>query len=149
MTFENAEQPRSESPRSDAVDQVVTRLRELRTPGRHEISVRLDPPELGGVRIDARLEGSRLHVQIRAEHAPTSEMLTDALPRIRETLAQQGFAPGDVSVHLGFDGSGRHSARDSAPTFTPPRDNEPSRQPRTVPAIARAVAAVDGLDVWA
>jgi hypothetical protein len=149
MTGDTAERASSEPPRRDAVDQVVTRLRELRTPGRHEISVRLDPPELGGVRIDARLEGARLHVHIRAEHALTGEMLTDALPRIRETLAQQGFAPGDVSVHLGLDGSGRHSARDSAPTFTPPRDHEPSPASRAVPVTAGAVSTTDGLELWA
>jgi hypothetical protein len=147
--LEDAESARPEPVRQDPVDQVVTRLREVRTPGRHEISVRLDPPDLGAVRIDARLEGARLTVQIRAEHVPTGELLTDALPRIREALSQQGFAPGDISVHLGLDASGRHSARDSAPTFTPPRDHEPSPQPRAVPAAAPVAAATDGLDVWA
>jgi len=148
-TLDVAEPARAE-PLRDPVDQIATRLREIRTPGRHEISVRLDPPELGAVRIDARLEGARLHLQIRAEHAPTGELLADALPRLRESLVQQGFVPADVSVHLGLDGSGRHSARDGAPTFAPPRDGEPSPQPRTVPAsAARAVVASDGLDVWA
>jgi flagellar hook-length control protein FliK len=148
-TLEDAEPARAE-PLRDPVDQIATRLREVRTPGRHEISVRLDPPELGAVRIDARLEGARLHLQIRAEHAPTGDLLADALPRLRDSLVQQGFVPADVSVHLGLDGSGRHSARDGAPTFAPPRDGEPSPQPRTVPAAAtRAVVASDGLDVWA
>jgi len=146
------ESPRP-GPARDPVDQVVTRLREVKGPGRHEISLRLDPPDLGSVRIDARLEGARLHVQIRAEHAQTGERLSDALPRLRESLAQQGFVPGEVSVHLGLDASGsdagHRSARDGAPTFMPPLDGEAAPRPRVIPAAARAVAVSDGLDVWA
>jgi flagellar hook-length control protein FliK len=136
-------------PVRDSVDQIATRLRDVRTDGRHEISLRLDPPDLGTVRIDARLEGTRLQVQIHAERATTGEALADALPRLREALSQQGFVPSEISVHLGLDASGRQFARDSAPTFTPPRDGEPSPQPRVVRAPARAVALSDGLDVWA
>lgn len=137
-------------PVRDPIDQIATRLREVRGPGRHEISVRLDPPELGAVRIDARLEGARLSLQIVAEHAPTSELLADALPRLRETLAQQGFVPTAVTVHLGFEAAGRQFTRDDAPTFTPPRDGElaPASPVVRLPA-ARAALASDGLDVWA
>jgi flagellar hook-length control protein FliK len=136
-------------PVRDPVDQIATRLRDVRTDGRHEISLRLDPPDLGAVRIDARLEGARLSVQIRAEQATTGEALADALPRLREALSQQGFVPSEISVHLGLDASGRQFARDGAPTFTPPRDGEPSPQPQVVRAPARATALSDGLDVWA
>jgi flagellar hook-length control protein FliK len=147
---EAVERRRPEAPR-DVVDQVATRLRDVKSPGRHEISIRLDPPELGSLRIDARLEGSRVHVHIRAENAVTGDRLADALPRLRDALSQQGFTPGDVSVHLGLDLSGRHLARDHAPTFWPSSDGQPSRPPRVVPvaATARAVAVTDGLDVWA
>jgi hypothetical protein len=111
--------------------------------------VRLDPPELGAVQIEARLDGTRLHLVIRAEQAVTGDLLTDALPRLRDALAQQGFTAGEVSVHLGFDASGRHLARDGAPAFMPSPDGEFPRPPRVVPATARAVAVADGLDVWA
>jgi flagellar hook-length control protein FliK len=137
------------TPARDAVDQITTRLRDIKGPGRHEISVRLDPPDLGSVRIDARLEGARLHVQIRAEHAPTGEMLADALPRIRESLVQQGFVPMDVSVQLGMDTSARQFTRDGSPTFTPAPHGERVAPPPAVPAAARAVPISDGLDVWA
>ena len=137
-------------PVRDAIDQIATRLREVKTPGRHELSVRLDPPDLGTVRIDARLEGATLHVQIRAEHAPTGEMLADAIPRLRESLVQQGFVPADVSVQLGLDNSGRQFTRDGTPTFTPPSDGERvPAPPGARAATARAVSATDGLDVWA
>ncbi len=139
---------RPDAPR-EVLEQITTPLRDVRSPGRHELSVRLDPPELGAVQIDARLDGGRLHLVIRAEQAVTGDLLTDALPRLRDALAQQGFTPGDVSVHLGFDASGRHLARDGAPPFRPSPDGELPRPPRVVPATARAVAVADGLDVWA
>jgi flagellar hook-length control protein FliK len=148
MTADAADRTRPESAR-DPVDQIATRLGEVRGQGRHELSLRLDPPDLGAVRIDARLEGARLHVQIRAEHAPTGELLADALPRLRESLVQQGFVPADVSVHLGLDASGRQFTHDGAPTFTAPPDREPAPEPRAARATARVVATTDGLDVWA
>jgi flagellar hook-length control protein FliK len=137
-------------PVRDPIDQIATRLRDVRGPGRHEISVRLDPPELGAVRIDARLDGARLSLSIVAEHAPTGELLADALPRLRETLSQQGFVPANVTVHLGFEAAGRQFTRDDAPTFTPPRDGElaPASPVVRLPA-ARAAVTSDGLDVWA
>jgi hypothetical protein len=136
-------------PAREPIDQIATRLREVKTPGRHELSLRLDPPDLGTVRIEARLEGPRLHVQIRAEHAPTRDLLADALPRLRESLAQQGFVPTEVSVQLGFDASGRQFTRDSTPMFTPPSDGEPAPLPKVVRTATRVAAASDGLDVWA
>jgi flagellar hook-length control protein FliK len=136
-------------PARGVVDQIATPLREIRSPGRHEISVRLDPPELGAVRIDARLDGGRLHVVIRAEHAVTGDLLADRLPQLREALAQQGFTPGDLSVGLGFDASGRQFARDGAPTFTPSFDGIPPQPARAVPPPVRAAVVADGLDVWA
>jgi Flagellar hook-length control protein FliK len=137
-------------PARDPVDQIALRLRDVKGAGLHEISLRLDPPELGAVRIDARLEGTRLHLQIRTEHAPTGELLADALPRLREALSQQGFVPSDVSVHLGFDASGRQFTPDHAPTFTPRPDGVAAPPPAVVKVpAARAASASDGLDVWA
>jgi len=146
---EVAESGRSE-PARDPIEQIATRLRDVKGPGRHEISLRLDPPHLGAVRIDARLEGGQLHLQIRAEHAPTGELLADALPRLREALSQQGFAPTDVNVQLGLDASGRQFTRDDAQTFAPPPDGDTAPAPQAVRAPAPlAAAATDGLDVWA
>jgi hypothetical protein len=143
--------------RDPVVAQVVARLRELRQDGRHEISLRLDPPDLGGVTIDARLEGARLTVHIRAEHGTTQELLADALPRLRESLAQQGFVPDRVSVELGFDSAGGGTGRDGTPRdgargFAAPSPVSPppapARAPR-VPVPASVPGTGGGLDVWA
>jgi hypothetical protein len=144
-----AAEPARAEPVRHPVEQVAARLGELRREGRHEISLRLDPPDLGGVRIEARLEGARLEVQIRTEHASTRELLTEALPRLRESLAQQGFVPEQVSVQLGLDGSGRQQARDGAPMFTPPPSGGTVPRPPAVRVAAPSALVSDGLDVWA
>jgi flagellar hook-length control protein FliK len=119
--------------------------------------MRLDPPELGGVTIDARLDGTRLTVHIRAEHGATQEMLADALPRLRESLTQQGFVTDQINVQLSFDATGGGAFRDGtarddgrpfaapAPASPPPAPPRPARA--TVPTFGRA--AHGGLDVWA
>jgi hypothetical protein len=142
--------------RAPVVDQVVTRLSELRRDGSHEITMRLDPPELGGLTIDARLEGTRLTVHIRAEHGATQELLAEALPRLRESLAQQGFVAEQVSVQLGLEGGGgsgggtarEHARPFEAPAAPVPTPAAPARAPRAS-APASVPGTRVGLDVWA
>jgi flagellar hook-length control protein FliK len=152
-----ADEPgRPDGVRAPVFEQVAARLQQLRTDGRHEFTMRLDPADLGGVTIDARLEGTRLTVHIRAEHGATQELLNDTLPRLREALSQQGFAPDQLSVQLGLDGSGGSgggAARDGARSFTAPTlpgfpAPAPLRTPRgSVPTTVSG--ARGGLDVWA
>ncbi len=132
------------------IEQVAARLGEIRHGDRREIVLRLDPPDLGVVRIEARLEGTRLHVQIHTEQASTRELLAETLPRLRESLSQQGFEPSSISVHLGLDGSGYQPGHDRTPIIPEPVAGGPPARPR--PARASdpvAAVASDGLDLWA
>jgi hypothetical protein len=118
--------------------------------------MRLDPADLGGLTIDARLEGTRLTVHIRAEHGATQELLNDTLPRLRESLAQQGFVPEQLSVQLGFDGagaSGGGAAHDRARSFNAPNPpGSPAPAPARTPRVSGPTTVSGtrgGLDLWA
>ncbi|HYE90848.1 MAG TPA: flagellar hook-length control protein FliK [Terriglobales bacterium] len=128
---------------------MVARLSRVRGDGQHEISVRLDPPELGGVQVDARLEGTRLTVRIHAEQAAARELLAEALPRLRASLAEQGFVPGEVSVQLGLDSSPRGRGGDDRPVPPTFASGGPAPSPKLVPAVPYRVRAGEGLDLWA
>jgi hypothetical protein len=88
-------------------EQIAERLGLIRRPGRHEIALELQPPDLGTVHVAARLEGRHLTLEIRAELAQARDLLQQALPQLRESLVQQGIVAGRISVHLGLDTSAR------------------------------------------
>jgi flagellar hook-length control protein FliK len=127
-------EPTATGPRPEAlVRQLVPELAALRREGRHELVLRLDPPELGAVRIEAWLDGRELTLRIRAEDAGARDLLEQGLPRLREALAQEGLSAQRVSVQLGLAADPRHGG-------TGPR---PSRSPVIEPERAEPAPSVD------
>jgi flagellar hook-length control protein FliK len=130
------------------VQQLAAGIGRLRRDGRQEVSLRLDPPHLGAVRIEARLDGSQLTLQIHAAVPATRDLLEQELPRLREALAQQGIVPGEVTIGLGLDGSSRRSPGDAfAPPPPAPAPAAPVRAGAAAPARWRD-AGHDGFEFW-
>jgi len=71
------------------------------------VEIRLSPAELGPIDIRVDLRADQASVSIIAAHPTTRDALEQALPQLRETLAAQGIALGQASVH---DGRGQASA---------------------------------------
>jgi flagellar hook-length control protein FliK len=132
----------------DVVRQVVPRLAALPRTGRHEIVLRLDPPTLGTVRIEASLDGRELTLRIRAEDAGARELLEQGLPQLRRALEQEGISPGRVSVQLSLEADTRQPAH-GAP-FQRPALLEAAGPPPAAPAprAARSVVSATGIDLW-
>jgi flagellar hook-length control protein FliK len=129
--------------------QVVARLQPLRE-GRQEVSLRLDPPDLGTLRIDATLQGRRLTLQIAAEHDATRSLLEGALPRLRDSLAAHGFVTERVTVQLGVDSFPRRSLGEGHQAFQPSWLSGTSADGRRAPRVRSRgpVSTYDGVDVW-
>lgn len=64
--------------------------------------IRLTPAELGPLRVRLSVEGGEANVAFVAQHAVTREAIEQALPRLRELLAENGLSLGHTSV--GDDG---------------------------------------------
>jgi flagellar hook-length control protein FliK len=131
------------------VRQLVPELAALGREGRHELVLRLDPPELGAVRIEAWLDGRELTLRIRAEDAGARDLLEQGLPRLREALAQEGLTAQRVSVQLGLAADPRHAgtgARPSRPAVIAP---EPAAPGPSLDHRMR-IRAVSGaaIDLW-
>ncbi len=61
--------------------------------------VRLDPPELGSLRIRVQVHGSdQVSLTFNAPNASVREVLEQSLPRLREMFAEQGMNLADASV---------------------------------------------------
>ena len=75
--------------------------------------IRLTPAELGPLRVQVSVEDGAANVTFQAQHAVTREAIEQALPRLRELLAESGLSLGQTNV--GEQGvAGRN--RDDAPT---------------------------------
>lgn len=132
------------------VEQVVTRLTPLRQ-GRQEVSLRLEPADLGSIRVEAVLDGPRLSLRITAEHESAKSLLEGTLPRLRESLSQQGFVADQLTVQLGLDASARDFTGRAFTRFERPGALDlPTRTPDAVSPTPRwRPASTDGLDLWA
>ncbi|TVQ71001.1 MAG: hypothetical protein EA373_05515 [Oceanospirillales bacterium] len=61
--------------------------------------VRLDPPELGSLRIRVQVHGNdQVSLTFNAPNASVREVLEQSLPRLREMFAEQGMNLADASV---------------------------------------------------
>ncbi|EPU0488844.1 TPA: flagellar hook-length control protein FliK [Vibrio cholerae] len=81
-----------------AADQLAERVQMMMSKNLKNIDIRLDPPELGRmhIRMNMQGDGATVHFTVANQHA--REALEQAMPRLREMLAQQGVQLGDTSV---------------------------------------------------
>lgn len=69
--------------------------------GRHSSMVlRLDPPELGQLRIDVRMHGQELSIRLQADTLAGHDALQSKLNDLRSSLEQHGFKLNQVQVEL-------------------------------------------------
>jgi hypothetical protein len=60
--------------------------------------IRLTPAELGPLRVRVSVEDGAANVTFHAQHAVTREAIEQALPRLREMLAENGLSLGQADV---------------------------------------------------
>ncbi|WP_028113114.1 flagellar hook-length control protein FliK [Ferrimonas kyonanensis] len=77
-----------------------------------QAEIRLDPPELGALQVKIQMNGDQAQVQMHAAQAQTREMVEQALPRLREMLAQQGITLADTHISHGSGGQAGNEAGD-------------------------------------
>lgn len=89
--------------------------------GVQHAELRLDPPELGPLRISLKLSDNIAHAYIVSAHANVRQAVEQALPQLQQALAQNGLSLGqaDVSDHAAdqafyFQQEGGETPSDSA-----------------------------------
>jgi flagellar hook-length control protein FliK len=68
---------------------------------RHEVTMRLEPPELGALRIELSLDGDRLQARLTAEIADARQLIETHLPELRQALQAHKLDLVNVQVDLG------------------------------------------------
>lgn len=95
---------------------VAQRVQVMINQSMDELEVRLDPLGLGPMKIGLKLdEQHKAHVTLSAQHGVTREMLENALPRLKELLAQEGIELASATVDSGEKQTGneQNSAQSS------------------------------------
>lgn len=121
-------------------------------PGRHVMTLRLSPEDLGPLTIRAHIDGAGVRIELFAPGEAGREAVRSILPELRRGLGESGFGASlDLSEHnapadAGASGS---DARDRRPAERPafPRgsDGEPVRLPRTAVVLPRS--STSSLDI--
>ena len=106
-----------QAPRADvqkAIERVQATIKEVEKSkdGKH-ISLRLDPPNLGSVKVDVSYRDSHLHARIVAESPSVAQLLRDKASEIQKILREAGINADSVSVSAGgqWQGDERSSYR--------------------------------------
>jgi hypothetical protein len=105
-----------------------------------ELHLRLDPPELGMVRVHLRLADDAVSVRFIAGDAEVTRMLESQLPDLRQSLAERGlaFAQCDVTCDGRQQQSSSFGREAEQPPFAPNRF-----EPRTSPSSKFASRAIN------
>jgi flagellar hook-length control protein FliK len=72
--------------------------------GLQSAELTLNPPDLGPIRIALSMEKDAASFGFNATHAQTRAAIEQALPRLRELLAEQGLSLGHTSIDAGTGG---------------------------------------------
>ena len=87
--------------------------------GIQQAEIRLDPPELGHLTVKIQIHGDQTQVQFHVAQSQTRDIVEQAMPRLRDMLAQEGLQLTDSQVSQGDGGrdqqgqSGDHAAGDT------------------------------------
>lgn len=121
----------------------------LQQHGEQEIELHLHPAELGPLSISLKLGESGAQAQFLSAHPQVRAAVEQAIPQLREALAEQGIALGETSV-----GERQQQPRDERPgTQERNRALAGSASEEAAPGRAEAVAParlrLDGVDLYA
>ena len=83
---------------ADLVDRVLRASRLVRARGLSRLRLTLEPPELGGIRLDLTLRGSVVRATFQADAPGAAEILRARLGELKAALEKRGLQVGELCV---------------------------------------------------
>src|SRR5690606_14719969 len=80
--------------------------------GSHQMELRLDPPQLGPLRVSVNLFDSQAQLVFASQHAAVRNAVESALPQLQQALAEAGISLGETFV--GEHGQGQSEQSNQA-----------------------------------
>jgi flagellar hook-length control protein FliK len=81
--------------------------------GEQSASLTLNPPDLGPLQVVLTLSQTQASADFSSAQPEVRQALQDALPRLREMLADAGISLGQANVHAGAGDSGQSAQQGS------------------------------------
>jgi flagellar hook-length control protein FliK len=72
--------------------------------GSKSITIKLDPPDLGGIQIRLRMENGVLTANFKVDSSSVKDIFSQAMPHIKTSLEGSGIKSGDFNVDVRQDG---------------------------------------------
>ena len=98
------EVPREVPLAKGVVEQVIRQMNLEIRPGVQEVLIKLEPRELGDVRLRIISQDGAITARIAVETTSVKAIMESAMPELRTNLQQQGIQLVDFSVQVGTDG---------------------------------------------
>jgi len=141
QTSARAKQPASSANESKVVrentrtpfDKLVGKMRLRMSENRSTAQLRLNPPELGRIRVDVRLVGDRLVVAVQAESQAARDLLSQRADSLKATLKEHGIQIDRFEVVTNTNGDSPNSTAVGGDTSGAEQSSRESMQSSSSP----------------
>jgi len=105
----------------DATARVLSASNASNSPNKWDVTLRLDPPELGGLKVAVRMEDGAMNLRVDADSRSAGKLIESRLGDLRDALAAHGIAVDRMQVVVKSDAGGqadtqqRHASHDDQP----------------------------------
>ena len=158
VTFQPVESERAAAPAqnhswSATIERLAAEISAQARTERQQVSMRLEPPELGHVKIELALDGDRLQARVTTESAEAGALIQNHIQELRQALQTHSLDLVSVQVDLGGSSAfssnlqqGSESGQSSPEIrgIIPAGESEAAGEPQRVAPLDRG-----GLSVWA
>lgn len=106
--------------------------------------MRLDPPNLGSVRIQIRIQGEQASVVFQAPNAHARELLEQSLPKLREMMEAEGMVLADAQVsEESFSGQGDEKGNANQYAGSGLSGDEETTDEQQIPLLTQPLGLID------
>jgi flagellar hook-length control protein FliK len=120
------------------VDYITTQLSQLTNHGTHRATIVLDPPYLGNLEVEIRVQGSQVKTIFVASTELVKTLLESNMNDLKQSFTEAGFQQGEASVFLRQNNSDNSTERDKTNTHSDSslisidEENEKHAPPETI-----------------
>lgn len=115
---------------AENVDSIVRHVAAAHNRGESRVQIRLEPPELGTLRIDIQRQNDMMVLRFEAATPQTQQLLQQTAADLKAALDSQGFANTQIDVQLRQEIKTAPSERQAQPDFNQQQSAQQQQQQR-------------------